>query len=197
MGKFIQILFVAVLATATTLIGAAHAESSYKIRSGDTLQVEVLEDSSLNRSVLVLPDGSISFPLAGGVDAAGMTTGQIASALASSLSSNFANSPNVHVSVAAVGERRSTGGSSTSIYITGEISNPGKITGSRGVTILQAIAQAGGLTRFAAAKRIQLRRGNTIYSYNYITNGGEGSIGGNTRLKPGDVIVVPQRKLFE
>jgi polysaccharide biosynthesis/export protein len=188
----------AALLTMIAVTATANAQSGYTIRSGDTLQIEVLEDASLNRDALVLPGGSISFPFAGTVPAAGRTVGDVASDLAGRLASNFAATPNVFVSVAQVGVP--TGvyvAPTTDIYVTGEITNPGKLEGARGITILQAIAQGGGLTRFAAGKRIQLRRGDKIYPYNYETNGGSGSIPGSTVLAPGDVIVVPQRTLFE
>ena len=61
MKKFLIALIATVFAT------GAFAQSGYQIRTGDTLQIEVLEDPSLNRSVLVLPDGTISFPFAGSV----------------------------------------------------------------------------------------------------------------------------------
>ncbi|MCI2401155.1 polysaccharide biosynthesis/export family protein [Aliiroseovarius subalbicans] len=189
--------FIAAALAVTFFTTHAQAQSGYQIRSGDTLTIEVLEDSSLNRTALVLPDGSISFPLAGGLKVAGQTTGQVAAALSNGLSSNFASSPNVHVAVSEVVVRTVAAPVGTSIYLTGEIANPGHISARRGTTILQAIAEAGGLTRFAAGKRIQLRRGDRIYVYNYDTNGGAGSISGNTALARGDVIVVPTRKLFE
>ncbi|MBY6069006.1 polysaccharide export protein [Leisingera aquaemixtae] len=187
-------IFAALLFTA-----AAQAQSSYRIKSGDTLNVEVLEDSTLNRSTLVLPDGSISFPLAGSVPAGGRTVDQVRSDLTQKLSSTFASPPTVFVSVGAVGVRPAAAVSAApatrAIYVTGEIANPGKLDATRGTTLLQAIAQAGGLTRFAADKRIQLRRGDKIFLYNFRTNGG--GLSGNTVLVPGDVIVVPQRRLFE
>lgn len=190
-------IFAAILAT-LAFTSAASAQGAYTINTGDTLQIEVLEDSNLNRAALVLPGGTISFPFAGNVAAAGRTTGDVAAELAQRLSSNFASTPTVFVSVGQVGVP--VGGivaATTDIYITGEIATPGKLAASPGITILQAIAQGGGLTRFAAGKRIQLRRGDKIYPYNYYTNGGSGSIPGSTRLAPGDVIVVPQRTLFE
>lgn len=172
----------------------AMAQNGYKIRAGDTLNIEVVEDANLNRSVLVLPDGSISFPFADGVRAAGLTTSQVAAKLADTMAPNFTTTPNVYVSVGQVAVRQATGPivpATDDIYVSGEINNPGKLAGSRGITVLQAIAQGGGLTRFAATKRIQVRRGNKIYGYNYETNAG------NIRLQKGDVIIVPQRKLFE
>lgn len=185
---------------ALVLATGANAQDPYRIKSGDTLQIEVLEDASLNRSVLVLPDGSISFPLVGNVQAAGQSVGQVRSALSTGLSSNFATSPNIFVSVGALAAPRARSSGSASprtrdIFVTGEISNPGKLDVSPGTTILQAIAQAGGLTRFAAGKRIQLHRGDAIYHYNFFS--ANDGIASSTVLAPGDVLVIPQRRLFE
>ncbi|GHF03444.1 sugar ABC transporter substrate-binding protein [Aliiroseovarius zhejiangensis] len=194
MLKQILTLLAAVCAFGLVTANGALAQNGYKIRSGDTLNIEVVEDANLNRSVLVLPDGSISFPFADGVRAAGRTTGQVASALANAMASNFASTPNVYVSVGQLAERTIAAPAAIAtydIYVAGEVNNPGKLDGTRGMTVLQAIAQGGGLTRFAAAKRIQVRRGSAIYGYNYHTNAG------NIRLQEGDVIIVPQRKLFE
>ena len=66
-----MIRFLTALLLMVGLAGVATAQSNYRIQPGDTLQIEVLEDANLNRSVLVLPDGSISFPLAGTVKAGG------------------------------------------------------------------------------------------------------------------------------
>lgn len=187
--------------TALLLAAGAQAQSGYKIKTGDTLRVEVLEDDSLSRSTLVLPDGSITFPLAGGVAAAGRTVDQVRNDLTNALTPNFAATPRVFVSVDALAEPAVQSAvvvprAVRAVYVMGEITTPGMLEASRSTTLLQALAQAGGLTRFAADKRIQLRRGNKIYLYNYRTNGGSG-ISGSTVLVPGDVIVVPQRRLFE
>lgn len=184
--------------TALLLAAAAQAQSGYRIKTGDTLRIEVLEDESLSRSTLVLPDGAINFPLAGGVAAAGRTVDQVRNELTNALTPNFAAKPRVFVSVDALAEpsARTVVRRSRAVYVMGEITTPGKLEASRSTTLLQALAQAGGLTRFAADKRIQLRRGDKIYLYNYRTNGGTG-VSGSTVLAPGDVIVVPQRRLFE
>lgn len=186
---------------ALLMVGLAQAQSNYQIKSGDRLNIEVLEDESLNRSPLVLPDGSVSVPLAGSIRAAGRNVDQLSGLISQALAPNFATPPTVFVSVAAIAETiappplLATDPETKEIYITGEIANPGRIEATPGATILQAIAEAGGLTRFAADKRIQLRRGEQIYLYNYRATG-EG-IPGSTVLAPGDVIVVPQRRLFE
>ena len=83
----------------------------------------------------------------------------------------------------------------------GEVSAPGKVAAAPGTTVLQILAQAGGLTRFAARKRVELRRADSEtgvmkrYLYNYVGTGQ--GIKGSTVLEPGDVIVVPARRLFE
>ena len=184
----------------------AAAQDNYVIRAGDTLQIEVLEDPSLNRSALVLPDGSISFPMAGTVAAKGRSVDQLRQNLSDALAPNFAAAPNVYVSVASLGERRARGtGSSRQIdvYALGAFETPGRKEIKRGTTLLQFLAEAGGLNRFAADKRIELHRTDsngdiTTYRFNYRTPAGsESGISGSTVLKPGDVIKAPQRRLFE
>ena len=190
---------------ATIVSTGAFAQSSYQIRSGDSLQIEVLEDPGLNRSVLVLPDGSINFPLVGTIPAAGRSIDAVKADLAAALAGNFAAPPNVFVGIgtlAAPRAVRAAGAARTiSVYAMGEVTTPGKADVAPGTTVLQLLAQAGGFTRFAAQKRVQLRRttkggAEQIYLFNY--NGiGTSGIAGSTRLQAGDVIVVPQRKLFE
>jgi len=199
-----MIRFITALLLLVGLTGVATAQSSYNIQPGDTLQVEVLEDSNLNRSVLVLPDGSISFPLAGTVKAGGRSVDAVAKTLSSEMASNFAVEPTVLVSVAELAPRRSRAEPNLmNVYILGEANEPGRKEVLPGTTLLQFLAEAGGLSRFAAEKRIQLRRVDpasgreTVYRFNYRTMGGSDSISGTTVLAPGDVVVVPERRLFE
>ena len=189
---------------AATLSTGAFAQSSYQIRSGDSLQIEVLEDPALNRTVLVLPDGSINFPLVGTIPAAGRSVSDVRSDLSAALASKFAEAPNVFVGVGTLAEiapRASAAAATISVYAMGEVTSPGQADVAPGTTVLQCLAQAGGFTRFAAQKRVQLRRTakggvEQIYLFNYDGTGTSG-IAGSTRLQSGDVIVVPQRKLFE
>ena len=78
---------------------AAWAQNSYRIQPGDVLQLEVLEDPTLNRSLLVLPDGSVNVPLAGTVKASGQTVDSVRAQIGESLSSNFATKPTIFLSV--------------------------------------------------------------------------------------------------
>ena len=198
----IRIILGALLATIVST--GAFAQSSYQIRSGDSLQIEVLEDPGLNRSVLVLPDGSINFPLVGTIPAAGRSVNDVRADLSAALASKFASAPNVFVGVgtlAVVTPQASAAAATMSVYAMGEVASPGKADVAPGTTVLQFLAQAGGFSRFAAQKRVQLRRiakggAEEVYIFNYDGTGASG-ISGSTRMQSGDVLVVPQRKLFE
>ncbi|WP_108813419.1 polysaccharide biosynthesis/export family protein [Loktanella sp. Alg231-35] len=169
---------------------------SYRVQPGDTLTIEVIEDSSLNRSVLVTPDGRISLPGAGVLRVSGRTIEQIQAVLAERLSPNFVSLPNVFVGVSALAPEDEDP-PVRSVFVVGEATNTGLVEVSPGTTLMQTIAQFGGFTNFAATKRIQLRRGSEIYTIDYeqILNGSSNN--GAVVLREGDVIVVPQRKLFE
>jgi polysaccharide export outer membrane protein len=177
----------------------AHAQSAgYRIQPGDQLAITVLEDDTLSRTTLVLPDGRISVPLAGSIQAAGRSVESVESTIADRLASNFAVRPSVFVSVTAVTEEVET----FPIFVVGQVGEPGVREVEPGTTLLQAIALAGGLDRFAATKRIQLRRADVngqerlyIFNYNAVERGG--AIQSMISLREGDVIVVPERRLFE
>ena len=81
------------------------AAQDYRVQPGDTLRVEVIEDSSLNRTVLVSPDGRIFLPGAGSVTAGNRTIEQIQASLTAQLAPNFANTPNVFVGLEALRPR--------------------------------------------------------------------------------------------
>jgi polysaccharide export outer membrane protein len=178
----------------------AWAQSAgYRIQPGDTLAITVLEDDSLNQQSLVTPDGRISVPLAGTVQAAGRTVESIESTIADRLSSNFAVRPSVFVSVVTVQNPDDT----FPIYVIGQVETPGLVEVLPGTTLLQAVALAGGLDRFAATKRIQLRRADPgsgqerLFLFNFKAVERGGSITSMITLREGDVIIVPERRLFE
>ena len=88
------------------------------------------------------------------------------------------------------------------VYVMGEVASPGRKEVEPGITILQLLAEAGGVTSFAATARVELHRVDQngqpqIYIYAYQGRSRGPSIGANTVLGQGDVVVVPQRRLFE
>ncbi len=193
---------VPLLAALLMLLAAPFAwaqSANYRIQPGDQLAITVLEDDSLNRQVLVLPDGRISVPLAGTIQASGRTVDSVESTIADRLASNFAVRPSVFVSVAAVSDT----GETFPIYVVGKVTAPGEHDARVGTTLLQAIALAGGLDRFAATKRIQLRRMDTktgqerLFLFNFDAVERGGAIQSMITLREGDVIIVPERHLFE
>lgn len=190
------------LAVCIALFSAASVwAQGYQIQPGDRLSIEVLEDPALNRQVLVLPDGSFSFPLVGRVSTRGQSTTSIQNTLAAELSPNFSATPSVFVSVAGLNEAAFASGpaaaSTIDIFVMGEVNTPGKIAVDRGTTLLQFLAESGGFTRFAATNRIQLRRGGETVVFNYKALEQGAVLSRETDLADGDVIVVPQRRLFE
>jgi polysaccharide biosynthesis/export protein len=173
----------------------------YHIRAGDVLRIEVLEDPELNRSVLVTPDGRISVPMAGTMRASGQPIEAVQRGLAGRLAAAFTNPPNVFVSVERLADPRlDVGGAGgpelISVYVMGEANSPGLLKIPPGTSVLQAFAAMGGFTKFAAIKRIQLRRAAQIVPLNY-RHIEAGSQAAHMELREGDVIVVPQRRLFE
>jgi len=190
------------------LATAALAQNEYKVRSGDTLVIEVLEDETLNRSAIVLSDGRISFPLAGTLRVAGRTVGEIEASITNAIASNFTSPPNVFVAV--IPEEPEPRAPVTpeppptiEIYFLGEVNSPGSVSVPPGTRFLQGMALSGGLTRFAADKRVQLRRtdphtGETfLFEINYRAILDGANIQNNIELEEGDVIIIPERRLFE
>ena len=203
------------LMLAVFLAPAAWAQG-YSIQPGDVLQMEVLEDPSLNRSLLVLPDGTVSLPLVGSVRATGKSVEAMRGAISAALASNFASAPTVTLSVgqlnpvtSAVNNAAAQAAAANyqpygtvSVYAMGEFNTQGRLDVRSGTRLLQFLAETGGLSRFAATKRIQLRRADkktgteTVYNYNYkaVQAGAKAPA---IVLREGDVIVAPERKLFE
>lgn len=179
------------------------AAQEYRVQTGDRLTIEVLEDSSLNRTVSVLPGGSINFPYAGSIQAAGQSPTAIGNRIAQALSGVLAAPPTVFVTATPLVPVPGMGDSPAdviNVYVMGEASAPGAKAMPKGTTFLQALSQAGGLSPFAATKRIQLRRASTpgrviVVNYNAIMNGA--IMNYDPVLADGDVIVIPERRLFE
>lgn len=183
-----------------TAPNAVTAQDVYRVKAGDTLRVEVLEDPSLNQVLLVAPDGRISMPLAGGVRVGGQTIEGVQERIATRLAPNFANSPTVFVALQAERPRIAPGervARTIDVYIVGEAARPGKLQVEPDTIVLQLFAEMGGFTNFAAQKRIQLRRDGKIYNLNYKEIEAGTSNAGMLELQDGDVLVIPQRRLFE
>lgn len=169
--------------------GAAFSQvnAAYTLRHGDALMVSVWRDEALRMEVRVLPDGSITFPLAGRVEVAGLTTPEAEARIAEKLKKYIPEAV-VTVSIMATDGNR--------VYVLGKVVTPGPVTlTSPETTVLQILSQAGGLDRFADGNAIRVLRsspkGNQILPvrYNDLIKGSQ--LETNVVLMPGDTILVP------
>ena len=197
--KLVTPVLLALLAALTPLAAAAQA---YQLQPGDRIQISVLEDPSLNQGVLVRPDGLISMPLVGTVQAAGRSPEEVSAAIRRALARDFVTPPTVTVALTGLGSPDLADGVvAARIYVIGEVGRPGPIEAVLPLDILQALSLAGGPGIFAARQRIQVRRRvgaeETVMLFDYdLIEDGEVPLE-RILLADGDVIVVPQRGLFE
>lgn len=173
------------------------------LKSGDNLSISVLQDPKLDRQVVVDPSGQIAFPLAGHVRARGLTPQAVENILKEKLKSNYKDE-NLDVTVSFVNASKPDpieDDLKPKIFITGEVTRPGSYIVRQRTTLMQAISLAGGLGPYAAKRRLQVRRrvggDETIFVFDYRAYEAGADIEGNITLRAGDVIMVPERGLFE
>lgn len=159
--------------------------STYVIGPQDVLQISVWKEADVSASVPVRPDGNISLPLLHDIPAAGFTPMQLAAGIGERLK-RFIQDPQVTVVVTAVNSQR--------IFLLGEVGHPGPLNLTGGMTMLQAISSAGGLSQFANSKRIYILRNEQGVQHKIAfryKDALKGIAGQNLILKAGDTIVVP------
>ncbi len=163
------------------------AQSGYIIGPEDVLHINVWKEADFSAATIpVRPDGKISLPLIDDVRAAGLTPMELAALITQRLR-QYVTEPRVTVTVASVNSRR--------IYIVGQVARAGQFPLLSEMTVLQALSTAGGLTPFAAAKKIYILRqekGKQVklpFNYKDVIRGR--SQEQNIVLRSGDTIVVP------
>jgi polysaccharide export outer membrane protein len=170
----------------TSVVQSAGERFNYLIGPGDVLDISVWKDETLTRSVVVLPDGSISFPLIGEIAAAGKKIGDLKSELETRLA-RYVTDLVLTVEVKQA--------NSLLIYVIGRVNSPGRFALNTDVTVLQALAMAGGLNPFARKNDIRILRregGATVaLPFRYSTVVDDLRLEDNITLRRGDVIVVP------
>ena len=156
--KLIYALFFAGL----MLSNAAFSAEAYKLNQGDMLQISVWGEETLQKEVRVLPDGSISFPLAGRVEVANTTTPEVEKLVTEKLKA-YLPDPQVTVIVSNIEGNRA--------YVLGKVLHPGPVLLIAPMTVLQALSFAGGLDKFADLDAIKVLRkganGQTAIPVNY------------------------------
>ena len=179
-----------ILATASSTIRAQDLPASsspadYVLGVEDRLSISVWKEPELSRTVVIRPDGKITAPLVGEVQAAGRTSKQLSVDLTTALS-RFVKEPVVNVTVEAV--------ESCKVYVLGEVSTQGALVLRRRTRLLEAIALSGGMTQFANRSDVVLIRYDDDketrlrIDYRKIVSGEKSEL--NIFLKPGDTIIV-------
>jgi polysaccharide biosynthesis/export protein len=179
-------------------MGQELSHKSYEAPTGfllgpeDVIEITVWGNKDLTRVTPVRPDGLISMPIIGDVQAAGLTADALAQRIADRLKQYLATTPAVSVSVTEL--------NSYSVYVLGEVTKPGQFKLKSYVTVLQAITMAGGFTDYAKKNKLQVVRVtqngdhkrqelHIPIRYDDLVSGrGEP---GNIILHPGDTVVVP------
>ncbi len=158
----------------------------YIIGPGDLIDIAVWKDETLSKSVVVLPDGKISFPLIGEIRAAGRTIPQIKQEITQKISP-YAPDPIISIEVRQV--------NSMLIYVIGRVNAPGRFSLNTNVNVLQALTMAGGVNPFAKRDRVKIFRQEgaktTIFRFKYDEVVEGIGLEQNIMLQRGDLIVVP------
>jgi len=162
------------------------ATRDYIIGPGDLLDISVWNNDALTKSVIVLPDGKIHYPLIGEVVVGGKTLAVLEKELEDKINA-FEPNPELSVMVSQV--------NSLVIYIIGKVNSPGKFALNTNINVLQALATAGGLNTFAKKNKIKIYRetnGKTeIFPFDYDEVIDGKNLEQNIRLERGDIIVIP------
>jgi polysaccharide export outer membrane protein len=158
----------------------------YVIGLGDVLSVSVWRDETLTGTVIVLPDGTINFPLVGSLQAEGKTVAQLKADMAAKID-RYVPDPTLTVSVQQI--------NSMQVYVIGKVNRPGSYPLRTDLNVLQVLSIAGGLNSFADRDQIKILRkenGQTRmlpFEYDKVTRGEQ--LEQNIELQRGDIIVVP------
>lgn len=178
--------------TASIPLATAETPKEYQIGIGDQLAINVWRNSDLSAAVPVRPDGRISVPLAGDLQAAGNTPTELAQAITEKLT-NYLKGPQVTVIVT----NPASADFLRRVRVTGAVNNPVSLPYREGMTILDLVLLAGGLNDFAAGQGATLYRkvaGTvTAYPVNLDDLLSKGKLEHNYPLQPSDVLSVPER----
>ncbi len=164
----------------------AEEVADFVIGAEDVLGVVFWREPDISGDVTVRPDGRITLPVIGEMQAAGLTPAQLQTQIVAA-AGKYLTAPNVAVVVRTINSRR--------VFVTGRVLTPGSHALKGPLTVIQAIALAGGLTEFANAKGIMVLRvtptANHRFKFNYKDVANGKNLEQNILLLPGDTVVVP------
>ena len=181
--KILRILSGLALVFASVVSNAGEA---YRLNPGDILRISVWNEEALQQEIMVLPDGTISFPLVGILAVADKTPAQVQDELRKKLS-RLIPDPEINLAVQAV--------EGNNIFIIGKVNLPGRFPMSRPTDVVQALSLAGGFTPYAETENIQILRRTRnklkVINFDYTQIADGKALETNILLQSGDTIVVP------
>jgi polysaccharide export outer membrane protein len=161
-------------------------QDKYLLGPEDAIEISVWKEPDLTKQLVVRPDGKITYPLIGEVQASGRTIKELQDEISRRLEKYVTDA---HVTVILLKSQN------YKIYVTGKVNRPGDFMVGKPVNVMQAISMAGGLTPFASPKNIKVLRTvsgtEVIYPFNYKEVARGLMLEQNRMLLPGDVVVVP------
>jgi polysaccharide export outer membrane protein len=170
----------------------ASFEGNYRIGVDDRVQIVVWRNPELSVTAPVRPDGKISVPIIGDVEAGGRTPSEVAEIIKKRLS-EYIRDPNVAVILTELRSHEFL----SRVRVTGAVRTPRSITHRQGMTVLDAVLEAGGVNDFASPNRTKLYRKVKDKTAVFEVDLGDilkkGRLETNYPLKPGDVVTVPER----
>lgn len=178
-------IFLALLAVSAVYPGRVQATEAYRIGVGDSLSILVWNEPQLTQNLTVLPDGKVSFPLLGTLQAAGYTSEELSRHIASRLTTVFKKRPSVSVIVRAIGNNF--------FYIMGAVGKSGIVPFTHNINLLQAIILAGGATLSAKKEAVVLIRNNKPRTISIEDLEKGRHLEDNIPIHPQDIIIVPVR----
>lgn len=175
-------------------VDTTNSVDEYILGATDVVKVSVWRNEDLSTSVPIRPDGKISVPLVGDVQASGRTPVALAEDIETRLSS-YIREPQVSIVVTSMGSHEYT----ERVRVTGAVKQPTSVPHRAGMTVLDMVLTSGGVTPFAAPNNSVLYRvvegevvAIPVYLDDILTRG---NISTNYKLRPGDILTVPERNL--
>lgn len=166
-------------------------DDDFILYPGDVLQITVWKEDGMDREVVVLADGTITFPLIGTLKAQGLSPSRLQATLKRALSQYIPESSITVVVKAPLGH---------SVSVLGQVAKPGEVIINRNMSVLEALSQVGGLTPYAKSSHLNILRyengARKTYDFPYDAISQGRQLEKDIPLQPGDVIVVPTAGLF-
>jgi polysaccharide export outer membrane protein len=163
------------------------AADVYRLEPGDVMEINVWEEPELMKEALVAPDGSLSFPLVGEIQAAGRSVEEIRQLITEKLREEYIADAAVNVSLLRTSGSR--------IYVIGRVNRPGVFPLDTSLDVLQALTLAGGAAEFADVEKIKVIRrsedGSLAIPFNYQDVERGRGLEQNIVLESGDTVIVP------